>query len=195
MRVGIGNKLLLCFLVLLITATNSSAQQASQDLVELSAVGAGPREMQEATRQSIARAYGRAWETLSRALAENREDLLDSAFLGSARDALVQLVRHQKATGIRQRYVDRGHKAEVLFYSPEGLSVQLRDRAQFELQVLDGESVVHREQVTVSYIALLSPTEVTWKVRVLQAVPETTEGASAGAKPAQIFSRMRAPGE
>ncbi len=130
------------------------------------------REMQEATRQSIARAYSHAWQVWADAVAQNREDLLDAAFLGTARENFAQLIRHQKASGLRQRCVDRGHKVELLFYSPEGLSVQLRDRAQFEVQILNGDSVIHREQVTMNYIALLTPTEVTWKVRLLQAVPE-----------------------
>jgi hypothetical protein len=140
--------------------------------VKLNASSAGPREMVEATRESIAGAYANAWKTLAKALAENRADLLDSAFLGSARDNFARLIRHQQTSGVRQTYVDRGHSVDVLFYSPEGLSVQLRDRAQLELQVLDGDSIVHREMVTVNYIALLTPTEVTWKVRLLQAVPE-----------------------
>ncbi len=130
------------------------------------------REMQDDTRRSIARAYGRAWETLSRALAENRADLLDSTFVGAARDHFAEAIMQQRASGISTRYVDRGHKVDVLFYSPEGLSVQLRDRAQLEIQVLDGDTVIHRERVTLTHIALLTPTEVTWKVRVLQAVPE-----------------------
>jgi hypothetical protein len=96
--------------------------------------------------------------------------LLDAAFLGTARDHFAQLIQEQQKTGIRQRYIDRGHQVDLLFYSPEGMSVQLRDRAQLEIQTLDGDSLIHREQVTVNYIALLTPTEVTWKVRLLQAV-------------------------
>ena len=145
---------------------------ANAQEIRLSGSSAGPREMEDATRQGIARAYAHAWETLAQALDQNREDLLDSAFLGTARDNFAQLIRHQKKSGLRQRYVDRGHKVDVLFYSPEGMSVQLRDRAQMEVQVLDGDSVIHREEVTVNYIALLTPTEVTWKVRLLQAKPE-----------------------
>lgn len=155
----------------------SSMVGADAPLVELNAAHAGPREMQEPTRQSIARAYSRAWEVMEQALAENRSELLDTAFVGAARDELAQTVVQQAAAGIHRRYLDRGHKVEVLLYSPEGLSVQLRDRAQLEVQVLDGDSVVHREQVTLQYIALLTPTEVTWKVRVLQAIPEQQPAA------------------
>jgi hypothetical protein len=140
--------------------------------VELSAASGGPRQLEDATRQSLAQAYGRAWQSLARALAENRVDLLDATFTGAARDHLVQWIEAQRRSGLRHQISDRGHKVNVLFSSPEGLSVQLRDQAQLELQVLDGGAVVHREQVTLNYIALLTPTEVTWKVRLLQAVPE-----------------------
>ncbi len=146
--------------------------EANQPQVQLNAANAGPREMEDATRASIARAYSRAWQTLAQAMEQNRADLLDASFLGAAREHLAQAIADQSKNGMRRRYVDRGHKVEVLFYSPEGLSVQLRDRAQYEVEVLDGDSVIQREQVTVNYIALLTPTEVTWKVRALQAVPE-----------------------
>jgi hypothetical protein len=149
---------------LLMLALSANAQ-------ELKITGAGSgRDMEDTTRESISRAYARAWETLDQALANNRTDLLDAAFLGKARDHFAQLIQDQQKTGIRQRYIDRGHQVDLLFYSPEGMSVQLRDRAQLEIQTLDGDSVIHREQVTVNYIALLTPTEVTWKVRLLQAV-------------------------
>jgi hypothetical protein len=154
---------------LLTLALPVSAQELQEVKINGSPAG---REMQDATRQSIARAYARAWETLGDALEQNRADLLDSAFLGTARQNFAQLIRHQEKSGIRQKYIDRGHKIDLLFYSPEGMSVQLRDRAQLEIEVLDGNSVIHRERMTVNYIALLTPTEVTWKVRYLQAVPE-----------------------
>ncbi len=162
----------LLLVLLALALVTFGARPANAQQIKLDSVSAGPREMADATRDSITRAYAHAWKTLAQALAENRADLLDAAFIGAARDNFVQLIRHQQASGLRQKYVDRGHTVEVLFYSPEGLSVQLRDRAQLELQVLDGDSVVHREALTVNYIALLTPTEVTWKVRLLQAVPE-----------------------
>jgi len=49
----------------------------------------------------------------------------------------------------------------------------VRDTAQLEIEYLDGSSVVHREQVTQSYLALLTVGEDRWKVRVLEEVPRS----------------------
>jgi hypothetical protein len=51
----------------------------------------------------------------------------------------------------------------------EGSAMELRDTAQVEIQLLDGSKVVHSEQATVNYVALLTPTENSWKVRMLEA--------------------------
>jgi hypothetical protein len=58
---------------------------------------------------------------------------------------------------------------QVVFYSVEGSAMELRDTAQVEIQLLDGSKVVHSEQATVNYVALLTPTENSWKVRMLEA--------------------------
>jgi hypothetical protein len=47
----------------------------------------------------------------------------------------------------------------------------VHDTAQLEIQQLEGSNVVHSEQVTLHYLALLTPAENSWKVRVLQTVP------------------------
>ena len=68
--------------------------------------------------------------------------------------------------------MDRGHKLEAIFYSPEGSAMQLRDTAKLEIEYLDGDTVVGREQVTAHYLALMTVAEDRWKVRLLQAAPE-----------------------
>jgi hypothetical protein len=47
----------------------------------------------------------------------------------------------------------------------------VHDTAQMEIQLLDGSNVVHSEQVNLHYLALLTPAENSWKVRVLESVP------------------------
>ena len=101
----------------------------------------------------------------------NQADLLEASFVGFAKDKLEQAIAEQKKLGIHTRYVDQGHKVDITFYSPEGLSVELLDTARYSLQVLDGDRVVHTEEVTARYVVLMTPTQVRWKVRVLQAVP------------------------
>ena len=60
----------------------------------------------------------------------------------------------------------------AIFYSPEGSAIELQDTAQLQIQVLDGDKVLHSEDVSVHYVALLTAAENSWKVRVLEAVPQ-----------------------
>jgi len=132
---------------------------------------AQPRQVEEATQQAIVRDYSKAWQNMAQALEQNRTDLLNQSFVGIAREKLGQAVSQQKKAGLKRRYVDRGHKLEVLFYSYEGSALQLRDTAQMEIQVMDGDKVLNSKQMTVRYTALLTPTENAWKVRILEATP------------------------
>src|SRR5690349_10531578 len=137
--------------------------------VELNADNAAGRPVEDLTKKSVARDYAKAWRTLATAMDQNRADLVEGDFVGIEAEKLTTAVQQQAKAGLRTRYVDRGHKLEVLFYSPEGLSIQVRDTANLEMQVLDGDKVIHSEQGTRHYISILTPTEVRWKVRVLQA--------------------------
>ena len=67
--------------------------------------------------------------------------------------------------------MDKGHKVEAVFYSPEGSAMELHDTAQVQLQLMDGSKVIHSEDATVHYVVLLTAAENSWKVRVLEAVP------------------------
>jgi hypothetical protein len=139
--------------------------------VQLNADNGAGRPVEELTKTSVARDYAKAWHSLAEALEQNRADLIDNDFVGIAEEKFVAAVTSQTKAGLRTRYVDHGHKLDVLFYSPEGLSIELRDTAQLERQVLDGDRVIHSEQVTAHYVSLMTPTEVRWKVRLLQEVP------------------------
>ena len=127
--------------------------------------------MEDTTSRAIVRDYGRAWRDLSQALEQNRADLLGGSFVGIARDRLAAEIAAQSKAGLRTRYIDRGHKVQAVFYSPEGSAMQLRDVAQYEIDLLDGNDVVAKQDVTVNYLALMTVAEDRWKVRVLQAVP------------------------
>jgi hypothetical protein len=138
--------------------------------IKIDASGAAPRQVEDSTVQAIERDYGAAWKSLAQAVDENRPELL-GGFVGSAKEQAAQLIASQKKNGLHQRYVDHGHKAQVAFYSVDGSSILMHDTAQLEIQQLDGSNVVHSEQVTVHYLALLTPAENSWKVRVLESVP------------------------
>jgi len=139
--------------------------------VQLDIASAGPRQVEDTTSRAIVRDYGRAWRDLNQALEQNRADILSGSFVGIARDRLAAEVAAQSKVGFRTRYIDRGHKVQAVFYSPEGSAMQLRDVAQYEIDLLDGGDVVAKQNVTVNYLALMTVAEDRWKVRVLEAVP------------------------
>lgn len=129
----------------------------------------GPRPLQEQTQSTAIRDYLQGWKTLSAALDHNDAGALDRDFIGTARDKLAEAVRQQAAVGIHTRYQDKSHDIQIVFYSPEGLSIELTDDVQYDVQVLDHEKVQTTQQVHAHYIVVLTPAEVRWRVRVFQA--------------------------
>jgi hypothetical protein len=132
----------------------------------------GPRELQEQTQNAVIRNYLDAWQTLHSAFDQNRAELLDQAFLGIARDKLAATIQQQMATGVHTRYQDKTHQIQIVFYSPEGLSVELTDTVEYDIQVLDHDKVLTTQHAHARYVAVLTPTEVRWRVRVFQAQAE-----------------------
>ncbi len=160
--------------ILLALALSFALQAIAADTgsSKLTFAGAGPREVEDATQRAVARDYSAAWKSLSQALEQNRADLLNANFVGVAREKLGRAIADQQRNGLRRRYIDRGHNAQVVFYSVDGSSMQVRDTAQLEIQLLDGDKVINSETATVNYVALLTPAENSWRVRVLEAVPQ-----------------------
>jgi hypothetical protein len=132
----------------------------------------GPRLLEKQTETAVIRDYLRAWGSLSAAFEQNRADLLDQDFIGAAKEKLADTIREQVKLGIHTRYRDSAHDLQLVFYSPEGLSIQLVDRVEYDVQILDGEKVQTTQHVRARYVAVLTPTEVRWKVRVFQAEPQ-----------------------
>jgi hypothetical protein len=132
----------------------------------------GPRTLEKQTETAVIRNYLQAWRSMSAALEQNRVDLLDPDFTGTAKEKLTGTIREQAKLGIQTRYQDTAHDIQLVFYSPEGLSIQLVDVVEYDVQILDREAVVTTQHVRARYVAVLTPTEVRWKVRVFQAGPE-----------------------
>ena len=132
----------------------------------------GPRVLQEQTQAAVIRDYLQGWQTMAAAFDQNRVDLLDRDFVGTARDKMAEAVQQQSAAGIHTRYQDKSHDLQIVFYSPEGLSIQLIDNVEYSVQVLDRDKVETTQQVRARYVVVLTPTEVRWRVRVFQAQPE-----------------------
>ncbi|HUY93842.1 MAG TPA: hypothetical protein VMU71_01045 [Terracidiphilus sp.] len=129
----------------------------------------GPRQLADQTATAVVRNYIEAWESLRAALDQNRPELLDRDFVGGARDKLAETIRQQARLGLRTSYQDRSHDVQIVFYSPEGLSVELTDNVQYDLEVRRGDKVIATQPVRRRYLVVLTPTEVRWRVRVLQA--------------------------
>jgi hypothetical protein len=132
----------------------------------------GPRTLPEQTRVAAIRDYLQCWQSLRAALEQNRPDLLDSSFAGTARDKLTETIQQQAALGIRTRYQDRAHDIQVVLYSPEGLSIELTDRVDYEVEVLDHDRVKTTQHIVARYLIVLTPAELRWRVRVFQAADE-----------------------
>ena len=132
----------------------------------------GPRQLQEQTANSVVRDYLESWKTMSKALDRNQADLLDRDFIGTARDKLTSTIKEQNAAGLHTVYKDQSHDVQILFYSPEGLSVQLADTVEYDVQLFEHDKSLATKHVRAKYIVVLSPTEVRWRVRIFQAQPE-----------------------
>ena len=152
------------------TAAVSIPSSASLPAVELVA-SRGPRDIEDLTRQKILRNYAAAWQTLALGFEQNRAELLNDYFTGFSRDEFARTIDEQAKTGIHRHYVDRGHKLEALFYSPDGGVMQLQDTAEYEVQIFDGTKLLHSETVTARFLVVMTPAADRWMVRLLQDVP------------------------
>ena len=132
----------------------------------------GPRTLEKETATAVVRDYLQAWQSLSGALDQNRPDLLNRDFVGTAKEKLTDTIQEQAKLGIQTRYQDGKHEIRLVFYSPEGLSIQLVDTVEYDVQLIDHEKLQTTQHVRARYVAVLTPTEVQWKVRVFQAESE-----------------------
>lgn len=144
---------------------------ASTSSIAIGIEHATPREIEETTQKALARDYATAWQRMTEALDQNRADLLGANFIGTADDKLTAAIQEQAKAGLHQHITDQGHSVDAVFYSPEGSAIELHDTAHLQIDVMDGSKVIHTENATVHYVALLTAAENSWKVRVLEAVP------------------------
>jgi hypothetical protein len=128
----------------------------------------GPRPLAKQTESAVVRDYLEAWQTLSAALNQNQADLLNQDFVGTAKEKFAATVDEQAKLGLHTHYQERSHDIKIIFYSPDGLSIQVVDNIEYDVQLLEHEKVLATQPVRARYIAVLTPTEVRWKVRVLQ---------------------------
>ncbi|HMC29488.1 MAG TPA: hypothetical protein VKL99_01540 [Candidatus Angelobacter sp.] len=140
--------------------------------VQLTVKNAQPREVEDVTHNAVLRDYTLAWQAISAAFQNNTLQPLNENFSGFALDKLTQRVKDQKQHGLTTRIIDRGHKVDAIFYSPDGAAIELKDTASIETQVLDGGKVIHSDQAQIHYYAVMTGAEDRWKVRVLESAVE-----------------------
>lgn len=157
--------------LLLLGIICAGAPAAGAPSVELSIIGAGPRQMEPTLQQSIPRDYVKAWQVLSTALEEGNPKLLDQYWVGVARDKFQRLVDDESRAGIQIRYTDISHKLQAVFYPSDGAALLLYDNVQLEMKVLRSTRVIHTQTMGMRYLVLMTPAQDRWVVRVLQEAP------------------------
>ena len=128
-----------------------------------------PRQLQDQTAKAVVQDYLDCWQSMSHALDQNRPDLLDRDFIGTARERLAATIKQQSSAGLRTVYQDKSHDVQILFYSPEGLSIQLADTVDYDVQLFDHDKSLGTQHIHTRYIVVLTPSEVRWRVRIFQA--------------------------
>lgn len=132
----------------------------------------GSRELESLTATSVVRDYLESWKAFRTALDENQPHLLQQDFVGTALTKLSETVAEQSQLGLHTRYVDHSHRLQIVFYSPDGMSIQLIDHVDYDEQVMQGSTVVATQPVHARYLVVLTPSQVRWQVRVFQATKE-----------------------
>ncbi|MGA9390828.1 MAG: hypothetical protein WBV69_10315 [Candidatus Sulfotelmatobacter sp.] len=140
--------------------------------VQLDTSHASPRAVESLTERGILRDYRFAWTSMAQALEFNTYDPLEGPFAGDAKQWLHQTVASQQHSGLSRRYLDQSHQVEAVFYAPEGDVMELHDTTQYQLQIRDGDKIIHDEHVVVHYVVLMTPGADRWVIRQLQAVPQ-----------------------
>ena len=56
----------------------------------------------------------------------------------------------------------------MTLFSLADFGSMIRDRARLEVEIVDGDKVVHREDVTLNYLVLMTPGADRWLVRDLK---------------------------
>jgi hypothetical protein len=155
--------------VILLSATTSLLAAQANVRIEPPVNLQGPRVLEAQTASVVIRDYLQSWNSMSAAFEHGRSDLLDADFVGEAHDKLAKTVQEQMALGIGTQYRDTSHDIQIVFYSPEGLSIELTDAVDYDVQVQDHDKEIANQHMHTRYVVVLTPTESRWKVRVFQA--------------------------
>lgn len=157
--------------LLMVTPIALLADQATVH-VEPSNLQRTTRPLRQQTETAAIRDYLECWQSLQAALEQNRPELLGQSFVGTALDKLTDTIHQQNLAGIHTRYKDRAHDLQIVSYSPDGLSIQLTDKVEYDQQLLEHDKVLSSQRIHARYIVVMTPAEIRWRVRVLQSEPQ-----------------------
>ena len=132
----------------------------------------GPRTLEKQTETAVVRDYLQAWHSLSGALEQNRVDLLDADFVGTAKEKLSDTIQEQAKLGIQTRYRRQSARCATGLLLAGRTIDSTSGYGDYDVQLIDHEKPQITQHVRARYVAVLTPTEVRWKVRVFQAEPE-----------------------
>lgn len=136
----------------------------------------GSRTVEKQTETAVIRDYLQSWQAFRTAMEQNNPALLDPDFVGTAQRKLTETIQQQAKFQLHTRYQDRSHNLQIVFYSPEGLSIQLIDSVEYDEQVSEHDKILTTQHMHARYVVVLTPAE-RWRVRVFQAGPEGGAGS------------------
>ena len=133
-----GSSLIFCSIFVAIFVFAADEPGADKPAVQVEPTNTvGPRTLEKQTETAVVRDYLDAWRSMGAALDQNRAQLLDADFVGTAKQKLTDTIHEQAKLGIETRYRDTAHHLRLTFYSPEGMSLQLLDTVDYEVQIVD----------------------------------------------------------
>lgn len=154
-------------LLLMMTAGVAGAQSPSVQVAPYHLDGSRP--LQQQTAEAAVRDYLQAWQSLHAAFLHNQPDLLGRDFTGIAAKQLAGAIAQQTTLGLHTAYNDQSHSIQIVFYSPDGLSLQMIDTVTYSQQVFLGDRSIAQQLMKARYVVVLTPAERRWQLRVFQA--------------------------
>lgn len=132
----------------------------------------GSRPLEQLTKTSVVNDYLHSWKSFSQAFSQNNPSLLDQDFVGTSLRKLTGTIAEQRKLGLRTRYQVLSHNLQIVFYSPDGLSIQLTDSVDYNEQIVRNGNVLASHPMHARYLVVMTPSQTRWQVRFFQATPE-----------------------
>ena len=159
----------LLFVCLLAASTASGALRSAVRIDPPNLHGSRPLEKE--TQTAVLRDYLQSWNDFEEAVNQNNVQPLNQEFVGTALKKITDTIQQQKKLGIHTRYQATSHHIQIVFYSPDGLSIQLIDHVAYHVELFDRNRMLAERSFHARYVVVLTPSAVRWVVRIFQATP------------------------